>query len=260
MLFFLEAILYVIRFFFGAAIFSFLEVVIDRLPREESVVKGRSHCTNCGRELTAWELIPCVSFLCLGGKCKGCGSKIPARDFWTELLGGAAFIGCGLLYGCGSSEIISLRGAVIFVYLGILLVVALIDWDTQMIYDRFHILIFILAIGNIALFPEHGLIDRLIGAVVISVPMLVLTLIIPGAFGGGDIKLMAVCGLFLGTAPVVCAMFFGILTGGFYAAVMLKSGKLGKKDQFAFGPFLAVGLAIAALWGDKIAAWYVQFL
>lgn len=260
MLYILEGILYVIRFFFGAAIFSFLEVVIDRLPREESVVKGRSHCTSCGRELTAGELIPCVSFLVLRGKCKGCGAKIPARDFWTELAGGAAFIGCGLLYGCGSSEIISLRGAVIFTYLGILLIVALIDWDTQIIYDRFHILILILAVISFVLFPEHGLADRLIGAVVISVPMLVLTLVIPGAFGGGDIKLMAVCGLFLGTAPIVCSMFFGIVTGGLYAAVMLKSGKLGKKDQFAFGPFLALGLAVAALWGDQIVAWYLKFL
>ena len=71
---------------------------------------------------------------------------------------------------------------------------------------------------------------------------------------------MAVCGLFLGTAPVVCAAFLGIVSGGIYAAVMLASGKLGKKDQFAFGPFLALGLAVAALWGDQIAAWYLRFI
>ena len=65
------------------------------------------------------------------------------------------------------------------------------------------------------------------------------TCYIPGAFGGGDIKLMAVSGAFLGTGPVVCAMFFGLLTGGAYGAFMLKSKKLGKKDVFAFGPFLA---------------------
>lgn len=69
----------------------------------------------------------------------------------------------------------------------------------QIIYDRFHIFILILAIANIWLVPEHGLIDRLIGALIISVPMLLLALAIPGAFGGGDIKLMAVSGAFLGT-------------------------------------------------------------
>ena len=66
----IEIIIKVIQFFFGACIFSFLNVVIDRLPRQESVVRGRSHCTKCGRELTALELVPCISYICLGGKCK----------------------------------------------------------------------------------------------------------------------------------------------------------------------------------------------
>ena len=252
-----EVIIYVIRFFFGACIFSFLNVVIDRMPRQESVVKGRSHCTNCGRELTGWELIPCISYLCLRGKCENCGGQIPRRDFLVEVAGGAAFIGCGMYFGCGLTGIISLKGAVIFAYLGILLVVALIDQDTQMIYDRFHVMILALAVCAIWLFPEHGIGSRLLGAVVISVPMLVLALIIPGAFGGGDIKLMAVSGLFLGAAPTVCAMFIGLLTGGGYGAFMLFSGKLKKNDHFAFGPFLAVGLAVSVFVGDRLAKWYL---
>lgn len=252
-----EVIIYAIRFFFGACIFSFLNVVIDRLPRQESVVKGRSHCTNCGRELTGLELIPCISYLCLRGKCRACGVKIPWRDFLVEVAGGAAFIGCGIYFGCGATGIISLRGAVMFAYLGILLVVALIDQDTQMIYDRFHIMILVLAVCAVWQFPEHGIGNRLLGAVVISVPMLVLALIIPGAFGGGDIKLMAVSGLFLGVGATVCAMFIGLLTGGGYGAFMLLSGKLKKNDHFAFGPFLAVGLAVSAFVGDRIVKWYL---
>lgn len=260
MLIVLEGILWTIRFFFGACIFSFINVVVDRMPRGESVVKGRSHCTNCGRKLTAWELIPCVSFLCLRGKCKGCQSAIPARDFWTEVFGGAAFAGCGILYGCGSLGILSLRGTVIFIFLGILLAVALIDQDTQIIYDRFHVMILLLALAAVWLFPAHGILDRLLGGVIVSVPMLLLTLLVPGAFGGGDIKLMAVSGLLLGTAPTICAMFLAILTGGTYGAVMLIGKKLEKKDHFAFGPFLALGLAVSVIWGDQIAAWYLQFL
>lgn len=76
--------------------------------------------------------------------------------------------------------------------------VALIDWDTQMIYDRFHIMILILAVFDFLLYPERGIVTRLIGALIISVPMLILALVIPGAFGGGDIKLMAASGLLLG--------------------------------------------------------------
>lgn len=154
MLIVLESILWVIRFFFGACIFSFLNVVIDRLPRGESVVNGRSHCTNCGRVLHAWELIPCVSYIFLRGRCAGCKSRIPGRDFFVEVIGGAAFIGCGIHYGCGSFGLLSMRGTVMLIYFGILLVVALIDWDTQIIYDRFHIFILILAIANIWLVPE----------------------------------------------------------------------------------------------------------
>lgn len=199
-------------------------------------------------------------FLALKGRCKGCKSQIPVRDFWSEMTGGAAFCGCVLSYGCGSSGILSLKGAVIFAYLGILLVVARIDWDTQIIYDRFHILILLLGVAALWLFPEHGMVDRLIGAVIISVPMLLLALIIPGAFGGGDIKLMAASGFFLGTGPVVCAMFFGLLTGGGYGAAMLLGKKLEKKDHFAFGPFLAFGLALAVFFGDQIVNWYLSLL
>ena len=148
----------------------------------------------------------------------------------------------------------------VFCYLGILLVVALIDWDTQIIYNRFHIIIAIRAAAQIFLVPEHGIGDRLIGALIVSVPMLVLALIVPGAFGGGDIKLMAASGLFLGMDAIVCAMFFGLLSGGGYAAFMLATKRLKKSDQFAFGPFLAFGLAVAALWGDQIAAWYLSAL
>ena len=90
----LESILWLIRFLFGACIFSFLGVVADRLPRGEGTVKGRSHCTACGRVLTVAELIPCVSFLALRGRCKGCGAPIPKRAFLGELAGGAAWILC----------------------------------------------------------------------------------------------------------------------------------------------------------------------
>ena len=144
--------------------------------------------------------------------------------------------------------------------MGILMVVALIDWDTQLIYDRFQIAVLLLGLISIWLFPQHGITDRLIGAVIVSVPMLLLTILVPGAFGGGDIKLMAVSGFFLGTSSIVCAMFFGLLTGGGYAAVMLKSGRLGRKDQFAFGPFLAFGLALSVFFGDAIAGWYLSIL
>lgn len=155
----------------------------------------------------------------------------------------------------GGTEIV--RGIGIFLYLGILLQVARIDHDTKKIYDRCHVLIVALAILDFICYPGRGMVDRLTGALIISLPMLLLTFVIPGAFGGGDIKLMASSGLLLGTAQIICAMVIGILTGGTYAAVMVAGKRLQKKEKFAFGPFLATGLAIAMLWGDKIIQWYL---
>ncbi len=259
MLIFLETLMAVLLFLIGACIFSFLTVVTDRLPKGENLVRGRSHCDHCGKTLSPAELIPVVSYLALGGKCKACGTRIPLRCLISEILGGALFLLTVHRFGT-ESGLLTLQGAVIFAFCCILYVIAVIDYDTQTIYDRFHVLILLLAVAEIFLVPSHSIRDRLIGAVIISVPMLILALLIPGAFGGGDIKLMAVSGLFLGTAATVVAMFLGVVLGGSYGAVMLKTEKLGKKDKFAFGPYLAVGLGIAAFWGDQIAAWYLHFL
>lgn len=103
----------------------------------------------------------------------------------VECTGGAAFVLCAAFYGIGKTGIISLRGLVVFLFLAVLTAVAVIDWDTRIIYDRFHLLIGILGAAAIWLFPEISLISRLIGLLIISVPMLVLAMAIPGAFGGG---------------------------------------------------------------------------
>lgn len=161
----------------------------------------------------------------------------------------------GLIGGTGI-----IRGAVFFLYLVILVLIAVIDHNKKRIYDRFHIMIVILAVLDFILYPERGIVDRLTGALIMSVPMLLLAFVIPGVFGGGDIKLMASSGLLLGTASIVCAMVIGILTGGAYAVAMSAGKKLKRKDKFAFGPFLAIGLAVSLLWGDEIMQWYFSSL
>lgn len=255
-----SGLLWLMRFAMGACVFSFFNVVIYRLPNGESVVRGRSHCPSCGKMLTAKELIPCISYLWQGGKCRGCGGKISGRYFLVELAGGLLFVFCGAYFGYGEWGLLSLKGLLAFAYLGILTMVAFIDWDTRIIYNRFHIGIVLLGIASLWIFPGHTLSDRLIGAAVISFPMLVLALIVEGAFGGGDIKLMAASGFLLGWRGITAAMFIGLLAGGAYCVWMLAGKKLARKDSFAFGPFLALGLGIAFFWGDKLAAWYVSFL
>lgn len=256
----LELFLWVFRFVTGTCIFSFVNVVICRLPRGESIVKGRSHCMECGHELAAKELIPLVSYLALRGKCSRCGAHIPVRDFIVECSGGAAFVLCASFYGIGRTGVISLRGLLVFAFLAVLMMVAAIDWDTRIIYDRFHVMIGLLGLAAVWLFPEIPLMSRLTGMAAVSLPMLALALLIPDAFGGGDIKLMAACGWLLGWKANVFAMFSGLLTAGIYCGVMLAAGKLGRKDHFAFAPFLAAGLAAAAFCGERIGNWYLSLL
>ena len=260
MLIFMEGVLGILRFALGASVFSFLNVVIYRLPLGEGVTKGRSHCPGCGKVLTARELIPCISYLVQGRKCRGCGMRISPRYFWMEMAGGIGMICCGLHFGYGAWGLISWRGLLAFAYLGILLTVALIDWDTQTIWDRFHVCIGLLGLAALWLFPEHGLGDRLCGMVIVAAPMLGLSLLVEGAFGGGDIKLMAVSGFLLGWRAILLAMFLSLVAGGVYCGWMLWWGKLGRKDVLAFGPFLAIGLAIAFFYGDIIAGWYLSLL
>lgn len=252
MLYLLIGFIWLLRFLLGACFFSFLNVVVWRLPRGESLVRGRSHCANCNRVLTPWELVPCFSFLALRGRCHGCGAKIPTRDFWVEVLGGVLFMGCTASFdGAGAY----LAFAVLF----ILTVVALMDWDTMEIYDRFHVAIIACAVPAVWLFPEVSLMERAIGAVCVSVPMLLLALVISGAFGGGDIKLMFALGLFLGWKNTLLAAFFAVLTGGAYACYLLVGKKAGRKDHFPFGPFLCLGAAIAMFFGNDLISWYLSF-
>lgn len=144
------------------------------------------------------------------------------------------------------------------IYVIILLCVAWQDYKTRIIHNKFHIIIFSLAIVQMLLISEYRITDRLIGMLAVSVPMLLLTLLIPGGFGGGDIKLMAASGFFLGTSSILCAMNLAIIAGSVYGIIMLKNRKRDRKDQFAFGPFLAIGLSIAAFWGNEIVSWYLK--
>ena len=233
----LECLLGLIRFLLGAALFSFMNVVAWRLPRNMNPLKGRSICPRCGRTLDAPDLVPVFSWLFLRGRCRHCGAHIPARYLLVEVLGGVlALAVCGILIS-----------------------IALIDAETQTIPDRLNFALAVCGVAGTVLSPA-GWRGHIIGAVCVSVPMFLLCLAIDGAFGGGDIKLMAAAGLFLGWQNTLLAMFFGILGGGVYGMYLLAAKKADKKDHFAFGPFLCAGIVLAMLFGEPVLGWYCQFL
>lgn len=260
----LEFLLGLIRFLLGAALFSFMNVVAWRLPRDMDPLKGRSLCPQCGHTLEAPDLIPVFSWLFLRGRCRHCGAPIPVRYFLVEVLGGALALGCTWRYGAAYALPDGLFGMswaalLALAVCGVLLSVALIDAETQIIPDRLNAALAVLGVLSVLLSPA-GWLGHLIGALCISVPMFLLCLAIPGAFGGGDIKLMAAAGLFLGWQHTLLAMFLGILGGGGYGIWLLAAKKADKKDHFAFGPFLCVGIVVAMLFGEPILEWYCAFL
>lgn len=147
-------------------------------------------------------------------------------------------------------EMNPLQGLFVLLFLGTLLWTAVEDWRTRVIANRIPLFLMALGVPVLWLFPEHSILERLAGSLAVSLPMLLLTLLIPGGFGGGDIKLMFACGWLLGWKAILNAMILAILLGGICAAGMLLSGKRKRRDSFAFGPFLALGVAGAVLfWG-----------
>ncbi len=134
------------------------------------------------------------------------------------------------------------------VYLMILCRIAYADWKYQIIEPWTHIGILILACMEMLFRVGVSVQERCLGAVVIAVPMLVLTVLLKGGFGGGDIKLMAVSGFLNGVKVITYAGMLGIILSGIYVSMMLAAGKMRRKDSFALGPFLVMGIIGMKLW------------
>jgi leader peptidase (prepilin peptidase)/N-methyltransferase len=246
-----HVLIYILVFFAVASVGSFLNVLACRIPRKIGLVRVRSFCPACEHALKALDLVPIFSWLFLKGKCRYCGVKISPRYIAVETITGAV----GLLF----YVTLPLPNAVLFFMVTcVLLTITLIDSDTQEIPDSLNIAIFVLGIAAVWVCPEVGLLSRGIGIVVVSVPLFALALIIEGAFGMGDIKLMAAAGFLLGWQNTLVAFFIGILLGGGYGIFLLASKKKEKNEHFAFGPCLAIGIFFAMFAGDRLIGTYLS--
>lgn len=258
----LTVTIYFFIFIIGASIFSFVNVLIYRVPREMPFGNERSICPSCGNTLKGYDMIPVLSWVILGGKCRFCKSRIAIRYPLVELLGG--ILAVFAMYWFGREEGVGLfvlgKVVLIIILLGILTAVTFVDIEFMEIPNGFVLAVAVCAVIACFLFPETGLVERLIGSFAVSVPLLLIAIAIPGAFGGGDIKLMAAAGLFLGWKQVIVALLIAILTGGFYGIYLLAAKKKERKDHFAFGPFLCAGIAVAVFAGTQLMEWYLGLL
>lgn len=256
-LLFAYIILYTIIFSFGMIIGSFLNVCIYRLPREESLIKTSSHCVRCNTKIKRYDLIPIFSWLFLRGKCRNCGEKISGRYPLVEALNALSYVAVFMALNVDTMfhSLKNTANAIILCALfSMLIVIAFIDWDTQEMNLSILILIALLAVPSYFT-GAHTLTERLIGLVAVSVPLLIIGLF--GGMGMGDVILMAGSGLLLGVKSVVVAAFIGIMLGAVWGVIMKV---ITKKSIMPFGPSLAVGLAVSALYGDAIADWYLNII
>jgi len=236
---------------FGACIASFANVVALRGAKGESFINGRSRCPSCSGTLRWFELIPIISWLIQGGRCRRCKAPISIRYLLAEVTGATALSLSFVQYGFSWSFLIA------FGVMVILLLIALIDMTTMEIPDVLVLALLPFAIGAIFAQPDISLISRAIGLLTISLPMLLLALIIKGAFGGGDIKFMAVIGVLLGWQSTLLSFFVAVLIAGTYALVLIIGKKVKKGAKMPFGPYLCFGAMTAFIYGREIITWYL---
>lgn len=249
-------------FIFGICIGSFLNVVIIRLPRDESLIKRSSHCMTCGTKIRPIDLIPIFSWIFLRGKCHNCGEKISPRYPIVESLNGILYVLTFMILDINAKAIITC------LLMSLLIVVGFMDWDTQLIDMKIVIPIFLLAIPAAIFTDDVPLIHRIIGALAISVPFFIIgevsRPIIRKTKGEdfraielGDTYLMFAAGALLGTQAIIVSALLGIVAAAIFGVII----KLVTKDsKFAFGPYLSIGIAVAMLWGNDIAQWYIGLL
>lgn len=242
--------LYVYMFVIGSCIASFINVVIYRVPLGINIAKGRSFCPKCHKTLKPYDMIPVFSWFILGGKCRFCKEPISKRYPIIEFVGGVLGVLCFYHYGIDGMTLISFSLSMV------LLAITMIDLDTMTIPNSLVICCVVIAILSI-MFHNISMVDRVIGFFIISVPMYVMNLIILDCFGGGDIKLIAVCGLLLGWVDLLVGMFIAVVIAGVYAGYLMITHKVDKKGHIAFGPYVCFGVFVALLYGQNILNFYL---
>jgi leader peptidase (prepilin peptidase)/N-methyltransferase len=239
----------IFAFIFGAAIGSFLNVCIFRIPAHESIVKPLSQCPHCHQPIRFYDNIPMISFLVLRARCRDCGGKIswryPLVELITALLALLLFMKFGL----------TLNFLVFFIFTAVLIAISFIDLDHQIIPDILSlpgIPIFFLAAIFIVRLPWHeALIGLLIGGGMLFLIAFVYELLTKReGMGGGDIKLLAMIGGFLGWKSLIFVVLFSSLAGAVVGITAMVIKKQDMKYAVPFGPFLSLAAVAYIFWGE----------
>jgi leader peptidase (prepilin peptidase) / N-methyltransferase len=244
----------------GLLIGSFVNVVIWRVPRGESVIRPASHCPVCDRPIAPRDNIPVVSWVLLRGRCRWCGTAISARYPAVELATAALFVVLTVRFGADAA-------LPAFLYLGAIGgALWMIDIDVRRLPDQIVLPSYpvgVVLLGVAAAFTGDwgDLVRALIGMVVLYAFYFLLAFIYPAGMGFGDVKLAGVLGLYLawlGWAELAVGAFLGFLLGGLVGLLLMLARRAGRKSQLPFGPYMLAGALLAILWGGALADLYLD--
>ena len=245
-------ILFLAYFVIGITIGSFLNVCIYRLPVGMSIVSPPSRCGTCGHRLGALDMIPVLSYFMLGGKCRYCHTPYSPRYALVELLTGVLFALAGTTYLPGINLFL------VFVFTACLIVITFIDFDHQIIMNRF--VLILLAFGALyAYFYVHNFWSSLVGMFFAGGIMLVIYFLSRGGMGEGDVKLSFALGLWLGWPNAAVLLLLAFIMGGVVGVALLATKLKTRKDPIPFGPYLCIAAYLTLLYGPYMIYRYWQF-
>lgn len=242
---------------FGLCVGSFLNVCIYRIPRGISIVRPSSRCTSCDTPIRPWQNIPVVSYILLRGRCGNCGERISLQYPIVEAL--TAFLFWLVLHLFGWEW----HTPVLLTFVSAMVVITFIDLEFQIIPDKISLPGMLVGLVSSFFLPDPfalhqpvGILNSLIGLFLGGGLFYIIALVSRGGMGGGDVKMMAMVGAFMGWKAVLLTTFLGSLTGSLVGVFLMifKGGT--RKTKIPFGPFLAFGSIISLYFGGNILTWY----
>jgi leader peptidase (prepilin peptidase) / N-methyltransferase len=237
----------------GLVVGSFLNVVIHRVPRHESIVWPASHCPYCGEPIRPLDNVPLISYLLLRGRCRNCKERISARYPAVEVLN-------GLLFGSAAYEFgVSLELLSALVLISALIVLAVIDLEHRLLPN---VIVGPAALAGLVLSilanPAAWWIYPL-SALAVAGALLLLALAIPGGMGMGDVKMGGMLGAFLGPYAAL-AVFLGAVLGAISGGLLMLTGKVQRRSHLPFGLFMAIGGVISLFVGPQLWGLYLNLI
>jgi leader peptidase (prepilin peptidase)/N-methyltransferase len=254
-----DSVMIVFSFFFGLVLGSFLNVCIHRIPLRKSIINPPSSCPRCGERINFYDNIPLISYMVLRGRCRHCRQPIPVRYPLVELIMGLLSVSLFIRYHLSHQYFLFL------LFTASLVLISFIDMGHKIIPDVISIPGIIAGLLASAIFRHITWYDSLIGilgggGILYLVALVFKRLTGKEGMGGGDIKLLAMIGAWMGWKAIPFVILAGSLTGALIGGVSLALAGKGLGTRIPFGPFLALGALVQLFFGREILSWYLRLL